>query len=54
MGKDYMRHRRCLARVSLRDHVNAYVFFIYKPAREALVLSARDMEEKERRQYERR
>ena len=30
------------------------VFFIYKPARKALILSARDMEEKERRQYERR
>jgi Arc/MetJ-type ribon-helix-helix transcriptional regulator len=24
MGKDYTRHRRCLARVSLSDHVNAY------------------------------
>jgi TnpA family transposase len=24
MGKDYRRHRRCLARVSLSDHVNAY------------------------------
>jgi len=30
------------------------VFFIYKPTRKALILSARDMEEKERRQYERR
>ena len=30
------------------------VFFIYKPAREALILSARDMDDKERRQYERR
>jgi hypothetical protein len=28
MGKDYMRHRRCLARVSLRDHVNAYNFWM--------------------------
>jgi hypothetical protein len=24
MGKDSMRHPRCLARVSLSDHVNAY------------------------------
>ncbi len=30
------------------------VFFIYKPNREALILSARDMDKKERRQYERR
>ncbi len=30
------------------------VFFIYKLTREALVLSARDMDAKERRQYERR
>ena len=30
------------------------VFFIYKPNREALVLSARDMDKKERRQYERK
>jgi len=28
------------------------VFFVYKKTREALVLSARDMERKERRQYE--
>ena len=30
------------------------VFFIYKTTREALLISARDMEQKERRQYERR
>jgi len=30
------------------------VFFIYKPSREALILSARDMDDKERRQYERK
>ena len=30
------------------------VFFIYKLTREALILSARDMDGKERRQYERR
>ena len=30
------------------------IFFIYKPTREALILSARDMEAKERRQYARR
>ncbi|MCB9422940.1 MAG: BrnT family toxin [Ardenticatenaceae bacterium] len=30
------------------------VFFIYKPNREALVLSTRDMDKKERRQYERK
>ncbi len=30
------------------------VFFIYKLTREALVLSARDMDETERKQYERR
>jgi len=30
------------------------IFFIYKPTREALILSARDMDEKERRQYARR
>ncbi len=30
------------------------VFFIYKSTREALILSARDMNKKERRQYERR
>lgn len=30
------------------------VFFVYKVTREALILSARDMEHKERRQYERR
>ena len=30
------------------------VFFVYKPTREALILSARDMNDKERRQYERR
>lgn len=30
------------------------VFFIYKPDRLALILSARDMDEKERRRYERR
>ena len=24
MGQEYMRHRRCLARVSRSDHVNAY------------------------------
>jgi uncharacterized DUF497 family protein len=29
------------------------VFFIYKSTREALILSARDMDRKERRQYER-
>jgi hypothetical protein len=27
MGKDDRRHRRCLARVSLSDHVNAYWYF---------------------------
>jgi uncharacterized DUF497 family protein len=30
------------------------IFFIYKQTREALILSARDMEDKERRQYARR
>lgn len=30
------------------------VFFIYKATREALILSARDMNKRERRQYERR
>lgn len=30
------------------------VVFIYKKSREALILSARDMDAKERRQYERR
>ena len=30
------------------------VFFIYKLTREALILSARDMDDKERRKYERR
>jgi len=30
------------------------VFFIYKPTHEALVLSARDMDDKERRQYDRK
>ena len=30
------------------------IFFIYKPTHEALLLSARDMDEKERRQYARR
>ncbi len=30
------------------------VFFIYKSTREALILSARDMDKRERRQYERR
>ena len=30
------------------------VFFIYKTAREALILSARDMDQKEKRQYGRR
>jgi uncharacterized protein len=30
------------------------VFFVYKQTREALILSARDMDEQERRQYERR
>lgn len=30
------------------------VFFIYKLTHEALILSARDMDEKERNQYERR
>lgn len=30
------------------------VFFIYKLSQEALILSARDMEEKERRQYARK
>ncbi len=30
------------------------VFFIYKLTHEALILSARDMDDKERRQYERR
>ncbi|MBI1882292.1 MAG: BrnT family toxin [Chloroflexi bacterium] len=29
------------------------VFFIYKSTRQALILSARDMDRKERRQYER-
>lgn len=29
------------------------IFFIYKSTREALILSARDMDKKERRQYER-
>ncbi len=29
------------------------VFFIHKPANTALILSARDMDEKERRRYER-
>jgi len=30
------------------------IFFIYKPTQEALILSARDMDRKERRQYGRR
>ena len=30
------------------------VFFIYKPTQEALIISARDMDAKERRQYGRR
>lgn len=30
------------------------VFFVYKSTQEALILSARDMDRKERRQYERR
>ena len=30
------------------------VFFIYKPYHEALIISARDMDNKERRQYERK
>jgi uncharacterized DUF497 family protein len=30
------------------------VFFIYKQTREALILSAREMDRKERREYERR
>ncbi len=30
------------------------IFFIYKSTREALILSVRDMNKKERRQYERR
>jgi uncharacterized protein len=30
------------------------VFFVYKSTREALILSCRDMDNKERRQYERR
>ena len=30
------------------------VFFIYKASREALIISARDMDKKERRQYERK
>lgn len=30
------------------------VFFVYKKTQEALVLSARDMERKERKQYERK
>lgn len=30
------------------------VFFLYKRSREALILSARDMDDKERRRYERR
>ncbi len=30
------------------------VFFVYKKTREALILSARDMNRKERRQYERK
>jgi uncharacterized DUF497 family protein len=30
------------------------VFFIHKPANTALILSARDMDEKERRRYERK
>ena len=29
------------------------IFFIYKPTREALILSARNMHNKERKQYER-
>jgi hypothetical protein len=39
-------------------HTNAgrylIVFFIYKASREALIISARDMDNKERRQYERK
>ena len=30
------------------------VFFIYKPSHEALIISARDMDEKERKLYERK
>ena len=30
------------------------IFFIYKSTQEALIISARDMDKKERRQYERR
>ena len=30
------------------------VFFVYKTTREALLISARDMSKKERRQYEKR
>ena len=30
------------------------IFFIYKPTQEALIISARDMDAKERRQYGRR
>ena len=30
------------------------VFFVYKQTREALILSAREMDDQERRQYERR
>ncbi len=39
-----------------RSHAGRYliVFFIYKRTREALILSARDMDDKERRQYERK
>jgi uncharacterized DUF497 family protein len=39
-----------------RTEVGRYlaVFFVYKQSREALILSARDMDRKERGQYERR
>lgn len=39
-----------------RTEVGRYlaIFFVYKQSREALILSARDMDRKERGQYERR
>ncbi len=39
-----------------QTHAGRYltVFFIYKYTREALIISARDMDKKEKRQYERR
>ena len=50
MGKDYTRHRRCLARVSLSDHVNAYVYGTLvdkylKRGREYLVMDCRSVDE---------